>query len=90
MLDREDVPGKNPSPPMKVPFPHPILEDLEHSWPNIMFCVKPRERCIGVEGCFPQEATILLKLHTEERIRQGSEVIVVDASVDKGRWKADL
>lgn len=43
-----------------------------------------------MERSLPHEASIVLELHLEERIREGGKVIVVNARIRKGCWNADL
>lgn len=75
---------------MTIPPLRAILEDLHDCGANIMFGIQPRQRPIRVERCLPMEAAILVKLHAEQGIRQGGEIIVVDAGIDESCGKADL
>ena len=69
--------------PMARPFFDPILEYLQHSWPNIVFGVQPRYARVRMKGGSPLETTIRLKFHAEKRVRQASKVVVVNSSIYK-------
>lgn len=82
--------GRERKVPTASPLPRPILEDLQHGGPDIMFGIEPRQRDVRMEGGPPLEAAVGLKVHAEERIRQAGEVVVVDTRIDEGGGEADL
>src|SRR5271156_606682 len=76
--------------PMAAPLFGTVFEDLKNSGSNVVFRIQPRQFGVRVEWSSPLKAVISLELHTEERIRQAGEVVVVYAGIDKGRRKPEL
>lgn len=50
-----------------------------------MLGIEPGKRLVGCKGGLPDEAAVGLKVHAEERVGLGGEIVVVDAAVDKRR-----
>ena len=55
-----------------------------------MFCVEPWKRMIGVEGGGPEETTVWLEFHAEERVGETSEIVVIDTCVNEGGRDTNL
>ena len=60
-FDRDNFVGS----PMSQPLPRAVFEDLQQRWSDIMLCIQPRLRCVGVKGRFPFKAAVLLQFHAE-------------------------
>lgn len=68
---------------MARPFLEPILEYLQHGWSDVVLGVQPRQGGTRMERGSPFETSIRLEFHTEERVWQASEVVVIYPGVYK-------